>query len=83
MMELTVKTVKATMKKPVAGLFPYYFDTAFVYLNDFFMGNLLYIIAVILIIGWLLGFFAFQVSSGIIHLLLVIAVILIIVKLVR
>jgi hypothetical protein len=47
------------------------------------MGNLLYILAVILIIGWLLGFFAFNVSGGLIHALLVIAVILIIIKLVR
>ncbi|RYZ90620.1 MAG: lmo0937 family membrane protein [Proteobacteria bacterium] len=46
------------------------------------MGNLLYIIAVILIIGWLLGMFAFHVSGGLIHILLVIAVILFIVKLV-
>jgi predicted ferric reductase len=44
------------------------------------MGNLLYIIAVILIIGWLLGNFAFNVG-GIIHVLLVIAVILFLVKL--
>ncbi len=46
------------------------------------MGNLLYIIAVILIIGWLLGMFAFHVSGGLIHALLVIAVILIVVNLV-
>lgn len=45
------------------------------------MGNLLYILIVILIIGWLLGMFAFNVSGGLIHALLVIAVILLIVKL--
>ncbi len=45
------------------------------------MGNLLYIIAVILIIGWLLGMFAFNVTGGFIHALLVIAVIIILVKL--
>jgi hypothetical protein len=44
------------------------------------MGNLLYIIAVILIIGWLLGMFAFHVTGGLIHLVLVIAVILIILQ---
>jgi hypothetical protein len=43
------------------------------------MGNLLYVIAVLLIIGWLLGFFAFH-AGGIIHLLLVIAIIVIIIK---
>jgi hypothetical protein len=44
------------------------------------MGNLLYIIAVILIIGWILGFFAFN-AGGIIHALLVIAVIIFLIKL--
>ncbi len=46
------------------------------------MGNLLYVIAVILIIGWLLGFFAFN-AGGIIHILLVIAVIAIILQIIR
>ncbi len=46
------------------------------------MGSLLYIIAVILIIGWLLGFFVFNAGS-IIHILLVIAVIAIILRLIR
>jgi hypothetical protein len=46
------------------------------------MNNLLYIVAVILIIGWLVGFFAFHVG-GIIHVLLVIAVIVIILKLIQ
>ncbi len=44
------------------------------------MGNLLYIIAVILLIGWLLGMFAFN-AGNFIHALLVIAVILFLVKL--
>jgi len=46
------------------------------------MGNLLYIIAVILIIGWLLGYFAFH-AGGIIHVLLVIALIVIIVRVIQ
>jgi hypothetical protein len=45
------------------------------------MGNILYILAVILIIAWLLGYFAFNVSSGLIHVLLVIAVVLFLIKL--
>jgi len=45
------------------------------------MGNILYIIAVILVIGWLLGMFAFHVTGGLIHALLVIAVILIVINL--
>lgn len=47
-----------------------------------FMGNLLYIIAVILIIGWLVGFFAFNVG-GIIHVLLVIAIIVILLRIIQ
>jgi hypothetical protein len=46
------------------------------------MGNLLYVVAVVLIIGWLVGFFAFHVGS-IIHVLLVIAVILILLKVIQ
>lgn len=46
------------------------------------MGNLLYIIAVILIIGWLLGLFAFH-AGGIIHILLVIAIIAIIIQVIQ
>jgi hypothetical protein len=38
------------------------------------MRNLLYIVAVILIIGWLVGFFAYS-AGGLIHALLVIAII--------
>jgi len=46
------------------------------------MGNLLYVIAVILLIAWLLGYFAFHVTSGLIHILLVGAVIVFLLKLI-
>ena len=46
------------------------------------MSDLLYLIAIILIIGWLLGAFVFNVGS-IIHVLLVIAVIAILLRLIR
>jgi hypothetical protein len=46
------------------------------------MGNLLYVVAVILIIAWAIGFFAYSVGS-IIHVLLVIAIIAIVVKLLQ
>jgi hypothetical protein len=46
------------------------------------MGSILYILAVILIIGWLVGFFAFH-AGGIIHILLVIAVIAIVIRLIQ
>ncbi|HLP49570.1 MAG TPA: lmo0937 family membrane protein [Chitinophagales bacterium] len=46
------------------------------------MENLLYLIAVILIIGWAVGFFAFH-AGGIIHVLLVIALIAVILRVIR
>lgn len=46
------------------------------------MGNLLYLIAVILVIFWAIGFFAYS-AGGIIHILLVIAVIAIIFRIIR
>ena len=47
------------------------------------MRSLLYIIAVVLVIGWALGVFAFHVAGGIIHVLLVIAVIALILGVIR
>lgn len=46
------------------------------------MSNLLYIIAVVLIIIWALGFFALNLGS-VVHILLVIAVIAILLRLIR
>jgi hypothetical protein len=46
------------------------------------MSDLLYVLAVILIIGWVLGAFVFSVG-GIIHILLVVAVIAILLRLIR
>lgn len=43
------------------------------------MGNLLYIIAVILVIGWAIGFLGYNVG-GLIHILLVIALISVLLK---
>ncbi len=46
------------------------------------MGNLLYIIAVILVIAWAIGFLGYN-AGGLIHLLLVIAIIAVILKVIR
>lgn len=46
------------------------------------MGNLLYVIAVLLIIGWLIGFVGYSLG-GLIHVLLVIAIIAIILRLIQ
>jgi hypothetical protein len=40
-------------------------------------------ILIILVIAWALGFFAFHVSSNLIHVLLVIAVVILIIRLLR
>ncbi|HZK63667.1 MAG TPA: lmo0937 family membrane protein [Puia sp.] len=46
------------------------------------MGNLLYIIAVILVIAWAIGFLGYH-AGGIIHILLVIAIVLVLLKVIR
>lgn len=46
------------------------------------MGSLLYAIAIILIIVWAIGFFAYSVG-GIIHILLVIALIAVILRIIQ
>jgi hypothetical protein len=46
------------------------------------MRNILYIIAVILVIGWAIGLFAYN-AGAIIHILLVLAVIAILLRLIR
>jgi len=45
------------------------------------MGNLLYVVAVILIIGWLVGYFGFH-AGNLIHGLLVIALVVIIFRII-
>jgi Family of unknown function (DUF5670) len=46
------------------------------------MDNLLYLIAVILVIGWLVGVFAYS-TGGVIHILLVLAIVAILLKVIR
>lgn len=46
------------------------------------MRGLLYIIAVILIIGWAIGFFAYN-AGGVIHILLIIAIIALLLGVIR
>jgi hypothetical protein len=46
------------------------------------MSSLLYIVAVILVIGWAVGFFAYSAGS-VIHLLLVIAIVAILFRLIQ
>ena len=45
------------------------------------MGSLLWIVAIILFIGWLLGAFAFHIGGGLIHLLLVIILVVVVIRL--
>lgn len=46
------------------------------------MNSLLYIIAVILVIAWAIGFFAYS-AGGLIHILLVIAIVAILLRIIR
>jgi hypothetical protein len=46
------------------------------------MSNLLYLIAIILVIAWALGFFVYSTGS-IIHILLIIAVIAVLLRLIK
>jgi hypothetical protein len=48
----------------------------------FIMGNLLYLIAVILLIAWLIGFIGYS-AGGLIHILLVIAVIAVLFRIIQ
>jgi len=46
------------------------------------MGNLLYVVAVVLIIAWAIGFLGYS-AGGLIHVLLVIAIIAIVLRLIQ
>jgi len=46
------------------------------------MGNLLYVIAVILVIAWLVGMLGYN-QGGLIHILLVIAIIAVLLRVIR
>jgi Family of unknown function (DUF5670) len=51
-------------------------------LKNTIMGNLLYVIAVILVIAWAIGFLGYH-AGGIIHILLVIAIVAVLLKVIR
>lgn len=46
------------------------------------MGNLLNIIIVILVIGWLIGFVGYH-AGGLVHLLLVIAIVVVLIRVIQ
>ena len=46
------------------------------------MGNILYIIAVVLLIAWAIGYFGYA-TGGIIHVLLIVALIALIIQIVQ
>jgi hypothetical protein len=46
------------------------------------MGNLLYVVAVVLLIAWVIGFVALN-AGGIIHILLVIAIIAVLLRVIQ
>jgi type IV secretory pathway VirB2 component (pilin) len=58
------------------------FQNSFTSIKKYFMGNLLYTIAVILVIIWAIGFIGYG-TGGIIHLLLVIAIIVVLLRVIQ
>ena len=46
------------------------------------MNGLLYLIAVLLVIGWIFGFFVYS-AGGLIHVLLVLAAVAVLIRLIR
>jgi len=46
------------------------------------LGNLLYLIAIVLIIGWAIGFFVYGIG-GLINLLLLIAIIVVVLRIIK
>jgi hypothetical protein len=54
----------------------------FIQLKPKIMGNLLYVIAVVLVILWLIGFVAFH-AGTLIHLLLIIAAIVVLLRIIK
>jgi hypothetical protein len=46
------------------------------------MGNLLYLVAVVLVVAWILGLTAFN-AGGIIHILLVIAAVVVLLRVIQ
>lgn len=46
------------------------------------MGNLLYLVAVVLVIAWAIGFLGYH-AGGLIHILLVIAIVALLLKVIR
>ena len=46
------------------------------------MGNLLYVVAVVLLIAWAIGFIGYS-AGGIIHILLVIAIVAVILRVIQ
>jgi hypothetical protein len=53
------------------------------HLKILIMGNLLYLVAVVLVIIWAVSFFGGYATGGIIHILLVIAIVAILLRVIR
>jgi hypothetical protein len=50
--------------------------------KSIYMRSILYLVAIILVIGWLLGFFVYS-AGGLIHILIVLAIISLLLGLIR
>ena len=64
------------------NIFTVYWWKDYKHFKHFFMRSILYVIAVILVVGWLLGVFVYS-AGGLIHILIVVAVIALLLGLIR
>ncbi len=74
-MHLDINQYYKSIRNPTE---PYLFQK----IKNFFMSNLLYVVAVILIIGWMIGWIGLH-AGGLIHLLLVAAIIVILLRIIQ
>ena len=80
--QLALSAVFFMRTKKLASIFHYRLRQPNLNLKIIFMSGLLYLLAVILLIGWLLGVFVYSVG-GFIHILIVLAVISLILGIIR
>jgi hypothetical protein len=74
-MYLDITQYKKTIRRPTEL-------DLFQKIKNHFMSNLLYVVAVILIIGWMVGYFGYH-AGNLIHMLLFIGVIAIILRVIQ
>ena len=76
------KSVQYNVVLPFLKFGKVFYTIIYLNIKNKIMGNILYIVAVILVIAWAIGFLGYH-AGNVIHILLVIAVIAILLKVIR